>query len=200
MSIEGGFTPTASMAALGEKLGTDPQIDHPSCCRLCQEPFFSAAVTLSIVVNNFVKGCYALTTWDTYGLGPYAYWAWDACDVLVEFSPAGCISIRIAATPDMCIACWYGSAVTHLRTGKSAENSSFEELMRTPHHRARCGPWYCRVLVFVSLRLRVLIFEHFIIYVLWCNSRTHVITHISGHVCDVLCVNASVLATHKDRG
>jgi hypothetical protein len=30
--------------------------------------------------------------------------------------------------------------------------------------------------------------------------RTHVITHISGHVCDALCVNASVLATLKDPG
>jgi hypothetical protein len=26
-SIEGGFTPTGSMAGSGEKLGTDPQID-----------------------------------------------------------------------------------------------------------------------------------------------------------------------------
>jgi hypothetical protein len=46
----------------------------------------------------------------------------------------------------------------------------------------------------------VLKFEHFIIYVLCCNPRTRVITHISGHVCDVLCINASVLATRKDLG
>jgi hypothetical protein len=31
-----------------------------------------------------------------------------------------------------------------------------------------------------------------------CKTRIHVITHILGHVCDVLCVNASVLATHND--
>jgi hypothetical protein len=30
----------------------------------------------------------------------------------------------------------------------------------------------------------------------FCNSRTHVITLYSGHVCDVLCVNALVLTTH----
>jgi hypothetical protein len=34
----------------------------------------------------------------------------------------------------------------------------------------------------------------------FCNSRTHVITFYSGHVCDVLCVNASVLTAHMDSG
>jgi hypothetical protein len=33
-----------------------------------------------------------------------------------------------------------------------------------------------------------------------CKIRIHVITHISGHVSDVLCVNALVLATYKDPG
>jgi hypothetical protein len=28
---------------------------------LCQEPFFSEAVALSITVDDFIKGCYALT-------------------------------------------------------------------------------------------------------------------------------------------
>jgi hypothetical protein len=46
------------MAALGEKLGTDPWIGQPACCRLCQEPFFSGAVALSIVVDGFTKGCH----------------------------------------------------------------------------------------------------------------------------------------------
>jgi hypothetical protein len=45
-----------------------------------------------------LEGCYALTVWDTYGLGPYMDWAWKACGILVGFSPAGCISIRIATT------------------------------------------------------------------------------------------------------
>jgi hypothetical protein len=35
--------------------------------------------------------------------------------------------------------------------------------------------------------------EHFITYVFFCNSRTHVITFYSGHVCVILYVNASVL-------
>jgi hypothetical protein len=61
-STEGGFTPTASMAVLGEKLGTDSQIGQPVCYVLCWEPFFLGAVTLSIAVDDFAKGCYALTT------------------------------------------------------------------------------------------------------------------------------------------
>jgi hypothetical protein len=60
MSIEGGFTPTALMASSWEKLGTDPRIGQPSYYGLCWEPFFSGAVALSIVVNDFTKGCYAL--------------------------------------------------------------------------------------------------------------------------------------------
>jgi hypothetical protein len=61
MSIEGDFTPTVSMAGSREKLATDLWIDQPSCYKLCQKPFFSGAVTLSIIVDDFVKGCYALT-------------------------------------------------------------------------------------------------------------------------------------------
>jgi hypothetical protein len=38
-STEGDFTPTASMASSGEKLGMDPQISQPLCCGLCREPF-----------------------------------------------------------------------------------------------------------------------------------------------------------------
>jgi hypothetical protein len=34
----------------------------------------------------------------------------------------------------------------------------------------------------------------------FCNSRTNVISFYSGHVCDALCVNASVLITHKHPG
>jgi hypothetical protein len=57
-STEGGFTLIASMVALGEKLGTDQRIDQPACYGLCREPFFSGAVALSIVVDDFVKGCH----------------------------------------------------------------------------------------------------------------------------------------------
>jgi hypothetical protein len=49
------------MAVLGEKLGTDPRIDQPTWCGLCREPFFSGAVALPIAVDDFAKGCYALT-------------------------------------------------------------------------------------------------------------------------------------------
>jgi hypothetical protein len=97
-STEGGFTPTISMAGSGEKLVTDPWIGQSSCCGLSREPFFSGAVALSIAVDDGTKGCYILTTWDMYGLGPYADWVWKVCGVLVGFSPAGCTSIRISAT------------------------------------------------------------------------------------------------------
>jgi hypothetical protein len=42
--------------------------------------------------------------------------------------------------------------------------------------------------------------EYFIIYVFLCNSRIHIITLYSGHVCVVLCVNALVLTPHMDPG
>jgi hypothetical protein len=46
-------------------------------------------VALSIVVDDFTKGRYAMTVWDTYGLGAYVDWAWDVCGMLVGFSLYG---------------------------------------------------------------------------------------------------------------
>jgi hypothetical protein len=56
-----GYAPTASMALLGEKMGTDPWIGQPACFGLCQETFFSGAVALLNSVDDYVKGCYVLT-------------------------------------------------------------------------------------------------------------------------------------------
>jgi hypothetical protein len=56
-----GFAPIASLVGSGEKLGTDPQIGQPSCCRLYREPFFSGVVTLLNSIDDYVKGCYAFT-------------------------------------------------------------------------------------------------------------------------------------------
>jgi hypothetical protein len=50
--------PLLSWLPRGEKLGTDLRIGQSSCYRLCQEPFFSGAVVLSIAVDDFTKGCY----------------------------------------------------------------------------------------------------------------------------------------------
>jgi hypothetical protein len=58
ISTEGDFTLTASMAGLGEKLGTDSRISQPLCCGLCWELFFSGAVALSIAIDDVTKGCY----------------------------------------------------------------------------------------------------------------------------------------------
>jgi hypothetical protein len=58
-----------------------------------------------------------------------------------------------------------GLVVTHQRTGKSAGGPSSEELSRTSHLRARCGPLYHRVSSLVSLPLCLNV-EHFMICVL----------------------------------
>jgi hypothetical protein len=57
-STEGDFTSTASMVGSGEKLGMDPQIGQPLGCGLCQGPFFLRAMTLSIAIDDCVKGYY----------------------------------------------------------------------------------------------------------------------------------------------
>jgi hypothetical protein len=62
LSIEACLFPTASLAVVGEKLGTDPQIRRSSSCGLCREPFFSRAVDLYKFVDDFVKDFYVLTT------------------------------------------------------------------------------------------------------------------------------------------
>jgi hypothetical protein len=94
LSIEGGFTPTASMTGSREKLGTDPQIGQSSCCGLCWEPFFFGAVALSIAVDDCMKGYCIWTTWDTYGRGPYVERAWKACGVF-EIPTSSSMSLSI---------------------------------------------------------------------------------------------------------
>jgi hypothetical protein len=97
-STEAWLNPTTLLVGLGEKLGMYPLIGQLVYCGLCQEPFFSGAVESVQIYRWLVKGCYAWTTWDTYGRWPYVDWAWKVCGVLVGFSPAGCTSIRIVVT------------------------------------------------------------------------------------------------------
>jgi hypothetical protein len=92
------LTPTTSLVGSGEKLSTDPRVYQPTCCGLCREPFFSGVVGSIQICQRPINDCYMWTTWDMYGLGPYADWAWKACVVLVRFSPVGCTSIQITAT------------------------------------------------------------------------------------------------------
>jgi hypothetical protein len=89
LSIEAWLFPTAPLAAVGEKLGTDPWIGPPACCGLYQKPFLSGAVDLFKSVDDYMKGCYMWTTWDTYGRRPYADWAWITCGMLVRFPLQG---------------------------------------------------------------------------------------------------------------
>jgi hypothetical protein len=89
---------TASLVNSGEKLGTDPRSVSQRAVDYVGSPFFSGAVGSVQICYWFVKDCYTFTVWDTYGLGPYADWAWDACVVLVGVFSTVCTSIRIAAT------------------------------------------------------------------------------------------------------
>jgi hypothetical protein len=62
----------------------------------------------------------------------------------------------------------------------------------------RCGLSYRRVIVFWFRFRYVLNSNTSLPMYFFCNSRIHVITLYSGHVCVVLCVNASVLAPRMD--
>jgi hypothetical protein len=61
LSIEACLFLTASLAVVGEKLGTNPWIGRPLSCGLCREPFFSGAVNMYKSVDDSVKDCYMLT-------------------------------------------------------------------------------------------------------------------------------------------
>jgi hypothetical protein len=89
LSIEDYLFHTASVAVIGEKLGTDLWIGQSSCCGLGWEPFFSGAVDLFKSIDDYAKGCYTLTTWDMYGRGSYADRAWDVCGMLARFPLQG---------------------------------------------------------------------------------------------------------------
>jgi hypothetical protein len=52
--------------------------------------------------------------------------------------------------------------------------------------------------ILVSLPLCVLNLHTSLSMYFFCNSRIHVITLYLGHVCVILCVNASVLAPRMD--
>jgi hypothetical protein len=86
---------------MGEKLGVNPRTGQSACCALGQEPFFSGAVDLFKSVDGCMKGCYELTTWDTYGLGPYTNWVWDVCGVLVMFLLQGVHQFESPQLSDM---------------------------------------------------------------------------------------------------
>jgi hypothetical protein len=72
------LTPPASLVGSGEKLGMDPQINQLACCGLCRKSFFSGAVGSVQICRRLAKGCYRWITWDMYGPGPYADWAWKS--------------------------------------------------------------------------------------------------------------------------
>jgi hypothetical protein len=88
----------SSLVGSGEKLGTDPRIGQSACCGLCQEPFFSGAVTLT----NSVGGSWKVATYGGRSQEVYAGRTWTGVGgvrvMLVGFSPAGCTSIRLVVT------------------------------------------------------------------------------------------------------
>jgi hypothetical protein len=70
-STEGGSTSTALMVASGRETGYEPMNRSAIMLWIGSGALFSREVALSIVVDDFAKGCYTRTTRDTYGRGPY---------------------------------------------------------------------------------------------------------------------------------
>jgi hypothetical protein len=66
--------------------------------------------------------------------------------------------------------------LSDVRTGKSAGIPCFEELLRTSHLRARLQTLISSSASLLYRFHYVLNSEHFIIFILLCNSRTHIIT------------------------
>jgi hypothetical protein len=86
------------MASLGEKLGTDPRIGQPAHCELCWETFFSGAVALFIVVDDFTKGCHIRGLPVGSVCRTYVDWHGKHMCRIGRVSPVECTSIRITAT------------------------------------------------------------------------------------------------------
>jgi hypothetical protein len=55
LQIDAWLFPTTSMVVVGEKLGTNPRIDQPSCYRLGQKPFFLRAMDLFNSIDDLWK-------------------------------------------------------------------------------------------------------------------------------------------------
>jgi hypothetical protein len=97
-STEGWLCPHYFNGCIGREIGYGLVNRSAIVLWIRSGAFFSGAVALLNSVDDYAKGCYALTVWNTYGLGPYVDLAWHACGVLVGFSAARCISIRITVT------------------------------------------------------------------------------------------------------
>jgi hypothetical protein len=90
--------------------------------------------------------------------------------------------------------------VVSLTTGRRLGSPPHEQQPRTSHHRTDAGP--CTTLwQYFGFAPAMFLNSHtsLSMYIFY-NSRIHVITLYSGHVCIVLCVNTLVLAPHMDLG
>jgi hypothetical protein len=91
----GGFVP-----AISER-GMTPTDRSASVLSIVSGALFSGVVALSIAFHDFTKGCYTLTTLDTYGLGPYEDETWDVCGVLVRVPLQGVHRFESSRPSDM---------------------------------------------------------------------------------------------------
>ncbi len=98
LSTEVWLKITASFVGLWEKLGTDPQIDRPTCWRLCREPFFSGAVALSNIVDDLMKGCHVRGLLAGSIRVVYRDWREKHTWCVYQISPVGCTTIQIFVT------------------------------------------------------------------------------------------------------
>jgi hypothetical protein len=140
-----------------------------------------------------------------FGLAYYESAVYGHVDesVLLSFSclgfTYGCKCMQTCLSIATVVASGCGSVV-RLRTGKRLESPPRKQSPRTSHHRANADPyiveWY--YFDFASAMFQTL--NTSLSMYFFCNSRIHVITLYSGHVCAVLCINASVLITRMNLG
>jgi hypothetical protein len=100
-STEGWLCPHGFNDYLRRETGYRPVDRSAGVLWIMSGALFSGAVALLNSIDDYVKGCYALTAWDTYGLGPYADWACDACGVLFGFLLQGVHQFESPRLSDM---------------------------------------------------------------------------------------------------
>jgi hypothetical protein len=90
LSTEGWLYPHCFIGYVRREIGWRLVNKSTDVLWMLSRALFLKSSDFSNAADNFVKGCYMWTTWDTYGRGPYVDWAWDACDMsLIRFLQLG---------------------------------------------------------------------------------------------------------------
>jgi hypothetical protein len=86
--------PPASLAGLGEKLGTDPRIGQLACYALCREPFFLRSSGIYPNLSALRKRLPRTGTAAGSVRRAYVDWSGKHTCQVGGFSPAGCIDLN----------------------------------------------------------------------------------------------------------